>query len=64
MGCIYHDFKGKCTLSDEMDNGSENGYCVCDDDPDPSYSCGDYESDYYCHDCGVDLNVKECKCNE
>ena len=73
MGCIYEDRSldsaGACTLCDEDDltngpEGSENGICVCSDDPDPSYSCDSYESDYVCPDCGVDLNVDECECED
>ena len=73
MGCIYENNgfgpeAGICTLCDEDDltngpEGSENGVCVCSDDPDPSYSCDSYESDYVCRDCGADLNVFfECEC--
>jgi len=57
MGCIYSNFEGKCTV-DIVD------FCCYEDDPDPSYSCESYESDYYCSECGIDLNVKECKCND
>ena len=51
MGCIYNEFgTGKCQLFDE-DEGIERagcddeGFCICDDDPDPSYLCEDYKSD-------------------
>jgi len=66
MGCIYHNYSGKCTISEEDWEmaGSKDGYCVVDDDPDPACSCDTYESDYYCSECGVDLNIKECECNE
>ena len=56
MGCIYSNFEGKCTV-DIVD------FCCYEDDPDPSYSCESYESDYYCSECGIDLNVKECECD-
>jgi len=75
MGCIYNSNgigidAGVCSLWDE-DAGVEiagvfddpNGYCGADDDPDPSYSCDHYESDYYCFECGIDLNVEECDCD-
>ena len=61
MGCIYSHFEGKCTL--ELED-LEDGYCGYDCDPDPSYGCDCYESDYTCHDCGADLNVEECNCDE
>ncbi len=73
MGCIYEDRSlqnaGDCTLCDENDRdfgppGQEGGICVCSDDPDPSDSCDSYESDYVCHECGADLNVVECTCDE
>ena len=74
MGCIYEnngfdEDAGRCTLCDENDpdngpEGSENGFCVCSDDPDPSDTCQSYESDYVCHECGVDLNVAECECED
>jgi len=57
MGCIYNGWEGNCSLSDN------NIICVYEDDPDPSYSCENYESDYYCHECGEDLNIKECGCD-
>lgn len=53
MSCIYCDFHGKCQMWDEdSTNTFENnavgwdseGYCVVDDDPDPSISCEIYES--------------------
>lgn len=49
MGCIYSDINGKCDLyhsaSMEEDLGVDNnGYCICEDDPDPSISCNNYES--------------------
>jgi len=58
MGCIYSNYKGNCTLKDD-----ENVTCDYECDPDPSYGCEYYESDYVCDECGVDLNVEECKCN-
>jgi hypothetical protein len=72
MGCIYEnngidEDGGRCTLCDEGDwengpPGQENGFCVCSDDPDPSFTCDSYESDNVCYDCGVDLNVEDCQC--
>ena len=57
MSCIYSDWHGKCSLfeNDEHYSFNENGlcisgygfdskgYCYAEDDPDPSYSCMDYE---------------------
>lgn len=57
MGCIYNNFSGRCTLSDyEEDEDKkievpvamgydDEGYCIVDEDPDPSYSCESYESE-------------------
>ena len=47
MGCIYSDFNGECMNYDE---GIEmpccdEGYCICEDDPNPEGSCDWYESD-------------------
>ena len=71
MGCIYQNREGECTLAsdtygnltEEME-GSDDGYCVCSDDPSPSDTCGSYESDYTCRECGADLNIEECGCDE
>ena len=72
MGCIYGvhgigDDAGMCSLweSDggvEMPGADENGICCVSDDPDPSYTCDSYESDWMCYDCGQDLNVADCGC--
>ena len=46
MGCIYCNFEGECSLFDEnydMGGVDEHGFCICEDDPDPSYSCEYYE---------------------
>ncbi len=54
MSCIYSDNEGHCTMWDEnQDAGSTyedcemgwdgDGFCVCEDDPDPHYSCAQYE---------------------
>lgn len=68
MGCIYEDrMDGTCTIYDEnieMGGCDENGICCCSEDPDPSVTCGFYESDYTCMDCGCDLNVEECDCDD
>lgn len=55
MSCVYcEQGSGKCWWWDaaqdegtkcESDGCDEEGYCVCDSDPDPSDSCGRYESD-------------------
>ena len=70
MSCLYKSNwadSGKCELWDdtiEMPGCDNEGNCICDNDPDPSYLCGDYESDYKCSDCGVDLNIGDCECEE
>ena len=66
MGCIYSnngmgEDAGSCTLLSEDDNII---YCDYEGDEDPGYSCESYESDYYCSDCGRDLNIEECECDE
>ena len=57
MPCLYCNFDGTCQLFDEEWDYSFDkdglcidgygfdikGYCYCEDDPDPSYSCGNYE---------------------
>lgn len=54
MGCIYSNFFDECTKKDEDDDSTyetENvgwdaeGHCVCEDDPEPVYSCMYYEED-------------------
>ena len=75
MPCIYENKRcGTCTIStdgddkpitDNMQNGcDEDAVCVVGDDPDPSVSCDGYESDYTCSECGVDLNVEDCECED
>jgi hypothetical protein len=75
MGCIYENNSfgdedgGKCNFFDDEGDGidagyDEKGYCCCSDDPDPADSCSCYESDYTCYDCGADLNIGECDCEE
>lgn len=74
MGCIYEnnsfgeEDSGKCTLWDDGDGMEcgvdENGVCCCSDDPDPADSCSCYESDYTCMECGADLNVEDCGCED
>lgn len=75
MGCIYEDrCDGLCSLATNNDGEfdaecaqqgcDEEGMCVVSDDPDPSHSCDAYESDWSCVDCGVDLNVEDCECEE
>ena len=65
MGCQLSSFDGKCEVWDEgleQDGVDVNGNCVCDDDPDPSYTCDQYMSDWECPECGQDCNVEECNC--
>lgn len=73
MGCIYETNgfdvdAGICTLWEdgaiEIQGCDEKGYCVVSEDPDPSRNCDCYESDYTCSECGADLNVEECDCEE
>ncbi len=45
MGCIYSDFHGQCQNYHEDDEGTWDGYCIWEDDPDPSVGCEWYESD-------------------
>ena len=59
MGCIYSNFEGECMV-DETDDG----FCHYEDDPDPNYGCGQYESDWTCPECGQDLNIEDCSCEE
>lgn len=71
MGCIYNTFDGICQLWDE-DNieqsppgcDKKDGACWCDEDPHPHNSCDSYESDSVCHECGADLNIEECTCED
>lgn len=75
MGCIYIDnLEGICTLCDnetinlnpqgaEYNEDSGEWECVCEDDEDPGYMCESYESDWVCSECGADLNIEECDCD-
>lgn len=47
MGCIYSDFNGKCSLyTKEIDMPCcKEGFCECEEDPNPEESCDWYESD-------------------
>lgn len=66
MGCLQNSFEGRCNMFDpdiEMPGCSEEGYCICDTDPDPSILCEQYQSDWPCPTCGFDLNSGEdCGC--
>jgi hypothetical protein len=72
MGCQQCSFDGVCNYWDEeyceMDGDDncidEKGNCCVQDDPDPSYSCENYQSDYECLECGMDWNVGECNCED
>ena len=46
MSCTYSDKEGKCTLDDGFLErlGCEEGLCICEDDPDPTMLCEDFES--------------------
>jgi hypothetical protein len=65
MGCIYSsNVDGKCSLlwDDDKKESSydsecidKNGYCLVEEDPEPAYSCEDYQSDdpyEKCPECG------------
>ena len=54
MACLYNNWEGECSMYDkEHDTGSSidncpvgwdiDGYCVCEDDPNPYDSCESYE---------------------
>ena len=50
MSCLYSDQEGQCTLyssstsSTHLELGCDlDGYCICEDDPDPEYTCEHYE---------------------
>lgn len=47
MGCIYSDFNGKCSLyTKEIEMPCcKEGFCECEEDPNPEESCDWYESD-------------------
>lgn len=67
MSCLYSDFNGLCSLHDpnlDMNGCDTEGLCLCEEDPDPSYTCDSYESDYVCPECGCDLNNDECECED
>lgn len=73
MSCMYISNNlginaGKCTLWDdsiERPGCDSKGYCVCEDDEDPSIVCEDYESDNQCYNCGADFNLdQECTCGD
>lgn len=70
MGCIYNNFDGDCQFFDAEDGDTspegcdEEGICICEDDPDPVDTCQSYESNWTCSECGQDLNVDECGCED
>ena len=75
MPCMYaNNCDGLCTMATNHEGEydpqhkqggcDDEGNCIVGDDPDPSHSCETYESDWSCYDCGVDLNVGECECEE
>ena len=48
MGCTYSDWEGKCILYDENyespgTDEEDKGYCVCEEDEEPEYTCAEYE---------------------
>jgi len=47
MSCAFSDFEGLCELFNpniEQNGCDENGNCICEEDPDPSIMCEDYQS--------------------
>ena len=74
MGCIYENqMNGSCQFAQDENGdyqkeleqqGSDKGFCVCSEDPDPGRTCESYESDWYCSECDTDLNVEECTCED
>jgi len=65
MGCIYSNLDGECGLWDEnigKPGCDEEGFCTCEEDPDPNVLCDSYESDNQCSECGTDLNIEDCDC--
>lgn len=46
INCIYSTFNGECILYDglfEMLGCDEEGFCICEEDPDPTILCEDFE---------------------
>ena len=46
MSCVYSGFHGECQLWEEGEQRpgcSDDGYCICEEDPDPGITCEDYE---------------------
>jgi len=49
MACSYCSFHGECQIWEEdfpTTGATSDGYCVVEDDPDPSASCEHYDSLY------------------
>lgn len=51
MRCIYLNFSGECTLweegnDDECMGCDSEGFCMVEDDPDPSRNCYLFEDPY------------------
>jgi len=52
MGCIYSDFEGRCNLYEEEDDNVDDsdmghdkaGFCMSEDDENPSDNCYSFES--------------------
>ena len=69
MGCIYHNYEEECSLFEKDHPGSpqgcdKDGFCSVNEDPVPEDNCENYESDWSCRECGVDLNKEECECED
>ncbi len=49
MGCRYSNFDGKCNVFDENIEDElgcdDDGFCICEDDEDPSELCSNYDSE-------------------
>ena len=65
IGYVKYGYKLYDMDDDPFTDGvpcDSDGFCCVGDDPDPSCSCENYESDNVCPECGCDLNVEECDC--
>ena len=60
MGCIYSDFEGKCQFSPIEQGTDEKGFCIVEEDPNPSDSCESYESNAIdCPECGAECDNED-----
>jgi hypothetical protein len=66
MACIYEDYNGYCTYDANIElpptmKGKEGECAAVGKDYD---NCDCYESMQYCDDCGADLELEQCTCEE